>query len=144
MNKYYLKNREYRLKYAREYLVKNRDKINARRRKHLKEKGLTEKGRYYALKYRRHHCLGLKGKFLVGVNKREYPIDSKCEICLKLGKQLGYHHWDDNDLVKGKNIKGIWVCNKCHQFIEFVEDNENWVYYGNKYIEMRKKQNGAC
>jgi hypothetical protein len=29
---------------------------------------------------------------------------------------LGYHHWNDADISKG-----IWVCQTCHQAIEWYE-----------------------
>jgi len=50
-------------------------------------------------------------------NKRDYPKDSKCELCgTKTLKRLSYHHWDDKDLSKG-----MWLDFKCHMFAEVVD-----------------------
>lgn len=57
----------------------------------------------------------IKGK------KRKRPKDGICELCDKKcdkeKKILGYHHWDDDDM-----LKGIWLCYKCHMLIEHEEE----------------------
>jgi endogenous inhibitor of DNA gyrase (YacG/DUF329 family)/transcription elongation factor Elf1 len=59
-----------------------------------------------------------KGKQIVLVGKkRDYPKNSKCELCKNtVKKNLAYHHWDD------KNVsKGLWLCFKCHMFAEVID-----------------------
>jgi len=53
--------------------------------------------------------------------KRPYPTDGVCELCLgrlSESESLDYHHWDDNDLMKG-----LWLCRTCHI-------NADWLDHG--------------
>lgn len=54
--------------------------------------------------------------FFYGLNKRPYPKDSICELCGKLSKRLGYHHWDINN-----PSLGMWICHCCHRAAEGYE-----------------------
>jgi len=64
--------------------------------------------------------------------KRQFPIDSKCEVCQKT-KKLDYHHWDDSNLSKG-----IWCCNVCHQMAEGIDKGNDFVY-----SKMKEDINGS-
>jgi len=55
-----------------------------------------------------------KHKWIVG-KKRVFPRDGMCEVCGKFPAKH-YHHWDDNNLMKG-----VWVCVPCHKGIEWVD-----------------------
>ena len=89
---------------------------------------------YYSTRYivtvRNGKYVYLKG------NKRTRPVDNRCELCTKINKMLGYHHWDDNNL-----LKGLWVCCRCHlSIIESFErllKNENKVLL-DKYLKLKK------
>lgn len=64
------------------------------------------------------------------VRKRLHP--GKCELCgANYDKiKLDYHHWDDETPELG-----IWVCYKCHRFVEGIE-------YGlssEKYMDLKIK-----
>ena len=67
-------------------------------------------------KWRQHVTITTDGRVIKG-RKRRRPIDGICELCGrecdKEKKQLAYHHWDDENM-----LKGVWVCAKCHVFIE--------------------------
>lgn len=55
-----------------------------------------------------------------GGRKRRRPKEGRCELCGRdcdaEKKLLSYHHWDDENLMKG-----IWVCYKYHGLIEIGE-----------------------
>lgn len=123
--------KEYNKKWAKE----NKEKLNEYQKKWAKEhrKQLREIDRKTKI------VTG--GKKYSGLKKREYPIDNKCELCEEVAKRLVYHHWDDNDLQKGKNVKGIWICNMCHQFVEFIEKHSDYQKYSNKYLKLKEKIN---
>jgi len=109
--------------------LRDRDKINEKHRLTFRETGLSTNGKRYS-----------------GLIKRGFPSDNKCEICGKeCGKEvkrLNYHHWDDNDLKKGKHVKGIWVCVNCHRVCEFTDDNKiNCYKLIQKYIKLKNKIN---
>ena len=61
--------------------------------------------------------------------KRDRPTEGKCELC-EVGECSMYHHWDPND-----PNKGVWVCGRCHQFVEKVDDHG--VDLVNKYLELK-------
>ena len=77
--------------------------------------------------------LRTKDKTFRGLNKRLWP--GKCELCTVEGR-LGYHHWDDNN-----PSLGIWICIRCHQFVEFVEDMNSGqaLPYMKRYLELKEK-----
>ena len=74
----------------REYYQKNKEKMRDRQRKWA----------------RIHRIYSSEKKRISGVIKRAFPKNNKCEVCQRIIKFLEYHHWDDNDLKKGKFIKG--------------------------------------
>ncbi len=55
-------------------------------------------------------------KFWNNLNKRLYPEDNKCELCGKVRKRLGYHHWDDE-----RPSLGLWLGIRCHNFAEILD-----------------------
>ena len=59
------------------------------------------------------------------------PYTSNCEICGKNTKVV-YHHWDDNDYSKG-----LWLCLRCHNVAEGVEQGID-----QKYIELKRQMGG--
>jgi hypothetical protein len=122
---YYKKNRKKENLRAKKWYIKNRKKIREKAKLRRPQKR----------KYERITALTTKNKKISGIIKRNYPIDNKCEICEKSFNWLAYHHWDDNDLQKGKFIKGIWVCRKCHLFITIGENQSNYIKYYKKQIE---------
>lgn len=71
-------------------------------------------------KWQRANQTETTGRTLYG-KKRKRPKGGTCELCNKEcdkeGKRLYYHHWDDNNM-----LKGIWVCYKCHTLIENEEE----------------------
>mgnify|MGYP001615358700 CR=1 FL=1 len=65
--------------------------------------------------WRRNNILPINGK-LVRVNKRPRPNDT-CEVCGITTPKLDYHHWDDS-----RPELGVWVCKKCHNIAEGVDN----------------------
>lgn len=98
MRRYYAKH-EYNLKYHREKYWRNRDNICAKKRE----------------RWRRYITSAGSGKILYGA-KRPYPNPQRCELCAKENETLEYHHYDDDDL-----LKGLWLCRHCHRFAEDVD-----------------------
>jgi len=80
------------------------------------------------------------GKFIrySGLNKRKYPENKKCELCNEKINGLVYHHWDDEN-----PNKGMWICNKCHWVITYLEmTSMNFIKNVlEKYMNMKKKIN---
>jgi len=76
-----------------------------------------EKVRKRSLNWRRKHATRLKtGVYISHTNsKRPYPPGGLCEICGRTAR-LRYHHWEDT-----KPHVGIWICEKCHRPIEFID-----------------------
>lgn len=74
---------------------------------------------------------------ITGIIKRPYP--HKCELChRRVGidfKWLNYHHWDGEDLYKGKYIKGVWVCPSCHFICGIIDGNS---LLGQKYYKLKR------
>jgi len=109
-----------------EFWKKNKEKYNQKRRKTHRERNLTTGNMKYT-----------------GLIKRFYPIDNKCELCEKmLEKGLKYHHWDNDDLKKGSFVKGVWICNHCHNLVEAL-DSENFEQFFVKYLCIKEKINEA-
>jgi hypothetical protein len=101
--------------------------VERSRRYYLSHKGERKVyARDYARKYQPLHKAEMKLRdrnwkrknMLHGrrVLKRDYPIDQKCELCYKVTKRMGYHHWDDT-----KPYLGIWCCTKCHRACDAFE-----------------------
>lgn len=78
--------------------------------------------KYYGLVSRCKECrqetrLLTGGKRYIGLHKKPFPLNGKCEICnIELDKSC-YHHWDDDNL----NL-GIWICNSCDYFVEGMDE----------------------
>ena len=68
-------------------------------------------------KCRQTNRLATGGKRYMGLHKRPYPLDGRCEICNTELIRYCYHHWDDNNL----NL-GIWVCGSCDYFMEGIDE----------------------
>ncbi len=91
-----------------------------------------EHNRYWHRRYRLGATVNGKLVHLKVENKRPHPGGSEqgaCELC-DCFKELGYHHWDDNELSKG-----LWVCRSCHDFAETIDhipDAEQ------KYLELKR------
>jgi len=67
-----------------------------------------------------------KRRYIKVENKR--PYSSNCELCGKKTKTV-YHHWDDKDYSKG-----LWLCLRCHNVAEGVEQGVD-----QKYLDLKKK-----
>ena len=103
--------------------------------------------RVWRKKRRQHVTITTGGRVIKG-KKRKRPVDGRCETCSrecdKEKKQLAYHHWDDENM-----LKGVWVCAKCHALIEggsTIEDLEKRIMEieGNKkklekWYELKKR-----
>lgn len=87
-------------------------------------------------KYRREHTLATREKMYTSITKRGYPKNNKCELCER-EKRLVYHHWDDTQLKKGSFIMGLWLCNRCHQLSEALDNDKK---LGNKYLKLKSRQ----
>lgn len=100
----------------------------------------SKKGRSYHRDWERKHRLTTSGHRKVLGKKRPYPVDSVCELChssiTPKGESLDYHHWDDNNLMKG-----LWLCRSCHINAEWIDKGSNqqcqWIRRaeGEQYIE---------
>ena len=104
---------------------KERQKLAGKKRRQEKPEEIT--------KYRREHTLATRKRMYTSITKKCYPKNNKCELCEK-EKRLIYHHWDDSELKKGCFIKGFWLCNRCHNLAEALDDNKN---LGNKYLRQK-------
>lgn len=89
-----------------------------------------EKWRKWVRDWTRKHRVGTGRRFIYGT-KRDYPEEGKCELCNK-SKFLVYHHYDDNNLMKG-----IWLCTKCHRFVESYE--KGYFRYLSKYLTLKTR-----
>jgi CRISPR/Cas system-associated protein Cas10 (large subunit of type III CRISPR-Cas system) len=122
--------KEYRKKYYSLPENKERQRLaGANRRKNKPEE---------IAKYRREHTLATRKKMYTSVTKRSYPEGNRCELCKK-EKRLVYHHWDDSQLKKGSSIVGLWLCNRCHQLAESLDEDKN---LGKVYLKIRQKTEG--
>lgn len=97
-HEYYVKHREQRIQYSKDYYQAHKEKVNARIRKYRHE---------HAILYR-------NGKGIFGVNKAPYPADKCCPYCGRK-RQLSWHHWDND-----KPSKGVWICSRCHTTIHWM------------------------
>lgn len=74
--------------------------------------------------YMRKHRIGQSSIDFRNVkNKRNYPINNKCELCSETVRLI-YHHWNDNDFSKG-----IWICRKCHFACHWLEKYDSNIYF---------------
>jgi predicted amidophosphoribosyltransferase len=93
--------------------------------------GYCEKCRIEVRNYHRRRSIGTTSGYFGKLNKRLYPKDQKCELCNRVKKRLPYHHWDDNN-----KSKGIWVCNRCHTVVTYIEEGiEKQVVSNYKYLK---------
>ena len=119
--------------WKRDWYQRNSDSLKKRNRdKYLKNKEhILKKQREYSKRpdvvaRRRSSCLMTSNGQLRGLSKREYT--GYCELCGEEVKRLNYHHWDGS-----KPFIGIWLCGRCHWFVEGVDDGLQVT----KYIEMK-------
>jgi len=87
------------------------------------------KYREYWRNWQRRHKLTTSKGVVYGLNKRDYPEESRCEICNENKVRLLYHHWDDDNLNKG-----IYLCIRCHYVAEAVDKGIHI-----KYLRFKKK-----
>lgn len=80
---------------------------------------------------RRFEVATTNGKIIKGI-KRDRPKDELCELYGFKPKRLNYHHYDDNDL-----LKGMWVCGECHWAVEKFE-KENFF---KRYVDLCRQIN---
>ncbi len=68
----------------------------------------------------------VNGRTLYGLKKRPHTV--YCEFCgnrlSRMGKplKLNYHHW-----IPEQPAVGLWLCNRCHTFAEFFDDNNVFI-----------------
>jgi hypothetical protein len=111
--RYYQEHKEELCKYSRDYRRQHRDEILPKLREYRQ---LHNTEHQESQRRTRLYTRDENGKaiYVTGLNKRPYP--GSCEICKGENSKLCYHHWDDNNYSKG-----IWVCVKCHTFVEMIE-----------------------
>lgn len=111
-----------------EYRERNKGKLAEQKRIYYEEH--KEKALAYGKVYREEHkdelrivkrdwnrknILTVSNKH-IRVLKRDYPNDGACELCDRVIRRLGYHHWDD-EVPKF----GLWLCETCHNAAEVFE-----------------------
>lgn len=100
------------------HLIKNRE-WNAKNKEYIKKRA-----RDYMRKYR----IGQNGKDIWNVkNKRDYPLNKRCELCME-EVRLVYHHWDNSNFSKG-----IWICIKCHIAVHWLDKYSHSLYFNLKF-----------
>ena len=99
---YYLDHKEEHKQRGKDYYLLNKIKIDEYRRN-----------------WRRHNQLGQLNKFgekiVIRCIKRPHTLI--CELCNNYVKRTVYHHWDDEHPGRG-----MWICLKCHNKAEAIED----------------------
>jgi len=118
-NEYFRKYlREWRKRHpkkAREYQKRYKER---HRKKYLQGLRQTQSKR---ARYNREHYLKINGKY-VKVNKGPRP--EACQLCGKRMSRLEFHHWTDDD-----SIRGIWVCiSPCHKICDGVDKGLDIAY----------------
>lgn len=101
---------------SKECLLKRHSKAVSRHYSKNKEK--IYKGRK---EYLRHNYTSTKNG-VVRARKRQRP-DGICELCIRPTPRLEYHHWDDNNM-----LRGMWVCRSCHVFATRAENKGYQIY----------------
>jgi hypothetical protein len=119
--------KKYRDEYYSKPENKERQRLAGKKRRQNKPEEVT--------KYRREHTLATREKMYTSITKRSYPQNNECELCGK-EKRLVYHHWDDSQLKKGNFIVGLWLCNRCHQLAESLDENKN---LGKIYLKIQNE-----
>lgn len=131
--KYYQSHKKEKKEYDRKYRQTHKKEKLEYNRRYCKEH--RKQVKEYRIKYTRKYRLTTGGK-TYSVIKRNYPKDKKCELCQVKGKRLGYHHW--GKIKKGKKLKGIWICRRCHFFISLIEKYSILKIY-KKYLKLKEK-----
>ena len=85
----------------------------------------SEKWKAYQREYMRTKVLRTHGKTFYGIAKR--PYTGICELCRRVGRTLGYHHWDDSRLAIG-----LWLCRPCHTTGHWLDSNSPESYFSLK------------
>jgi len=147
---YYQRNRNSILEKKKSYHKKNRETILARQKiwrdTHKDQRKVAAElyirnNREKMKRYDRNSSITNRGKRIYGVIKR--PYEGYCELCGRVVgeeiRDLDYHHWDDNDIVPGKKIKGIWVCWQCHQLCELVDKKQ--IHLVQRYLRFKRALN---
>jgi hypothetical protein len=76
--------------------------------------------------HKEHHLSSSKcGCHNKWVNKRTFPRNCKCELCGRVNYRLMYHHWGEVKKTPDLTL-GIWVCKKCHDYVEIIEHPEHF------------------
>jgi hypothetical protein len=70
--------------------------------------------------------------------KREYPLNQKCELCHGVHLHLVYHHWNDS-----KPWIGLWCCRRRHGICEAVE-SDNFKAVVKEYKGLKTKLKKAA
>lgn len=89
----------------------------------------------YRLNWNRNYVvIGKNGRYLTKTKKRQRT--NFCEMCKCTNKKLSYHHWDDNHPEQG-----YWVCSRCHQIVEFIDQNgvEHLHHCSLNYVSIKNK-----
>jgi hypothetical protein len=115
----YLRHREHILARIRKYRRTHKDQIRKNKRESARKHRITivQNGNRITL---------------YGVIKRSRPHN--CELCRARKKRFDYHHWK----IDGKNVIGIWVCRKCHGFVEGIEHGLGKRAI-DKYLSLKKR-----
>lgn len=102
------------------------ERVRAHSRKAVKNRSDEdrEKRRDYIARNYVGTIINGKHVFLKTPYKRPKPALLECELCGRVPKVLGYHHWDDGD-----PSVGLWLCFSCHMFVERLEYGEIELYY---------------
>ena len=96
------------------YEKKNKEKVNNSRRN-----------------FRRKYRLGQANNVVLKVVKRDWT--GKCELCNKENIKLDYHHWDNNNFMKG-----LWLCRACHWIAEDIDSLKDPQSKSNKYLKLKE------
>lgn len=128
-HKYNVKHRDYiciscRKRELSEWRIKNKENIKISNQKHYR------KNRESILKkntvYNRNHRITTtdeNGKQItIKTNKRKHTLI--CELCGRESTRTSYHHWDDLNPQWG-----MWICMRCHKFVEMVECGLHETYF---------------
>ena len=142
-----------RREYLKKYYQEHKKEINQRSEKreeylrkyyqdHKEKYKIRTKDRRIVLReYARNHVLDTGEKRVSGLFKR--PYTGYCELCGKMFenqiRKLGYHHWDNKDVEKGKKVKGIWACEKCHRVCDVVERGD--LHIIQRYLRLKRTIN---
>ncbi|KKM73765.1 hypothetical protein LCGC14_1407150 [marine sediment metagenome] len=120
-----LKNAGQRRAQMRHYYNNNLDACRERRRQWIKDHPEADRDSH------RRRILGTSSGRLTGLDKRTYPSNAACELCHHVGRQLGYHHWNDEN----PNL-GLWLCTRCHNVAEAADDDTSIL---SRYYQLKEE-----